>query len=125
MRAVQSEFFPTADLGQADRKLCVSFNGIRYQIVAAPLSWRAPFDDCLVCLVCDDYLDVVGPNLLHSVPLAMCACSSAFLEPVDESDRGLLELRYPVSEQDAKLAERFRCQLSRLGAPVSSEREAK
>jgi hypothetical protein len=116
---------PAMEIPEQPRTLRFNFAGIRYQVVPALRDWRAPLDDHLLCLSCDDYLDVIAPNLLHSVPLAMCSCSSSFLEPVDESDRGLLELQYPTSEQDAKHAERFRSQLRRLGAPGSLEGEAK
>lgn len=125
MTTVQSDFFPGADLGQADRKLCVSFDGIRFEITDPPPAWRAPLNNRLVCLRCDDEVDVFAPNAAHSIPLGRCGCNAAFLQPATLEDSGLLELRFPLSTADKALGARFRSQLSRLGAPGSSEREAK
>jgi hypothetical protein len=97
------------------------FGGIRYEIFAAILSWRVPEDDCLFCLRCGYDLDVIAPNLLHSVPMATCRCSSAFMTPVDDRDRALLELEYPISAGDAKIGERFHREINRLMATGSSE----
>jgi hypothetical protein len=103
------------------RTLRCTFGGIRYELLAAIESWRVPEDDCLFCLRCGYDLDVVAPNLLHSVPMAMCDCSSSYMTPVDDRDRALLELAYPLSEGDAKLGERFHRELGRLWATGSSE----
>jgi len=122
MSASQSEFFPGADLAQADRKLCVTFAGIRFEIADPPPSWRAPLKNCLICLDCDDYLAVFPPCCIHRLPLATYGCSSRFLEPASPEDCGLLELKYPLSDADSSLGERFRSHLSRLTKEGSNGR---
>jgi hypothetical protein len=106
------------------RTLRCTYGGIRYELRAAILSWRVPADDCLFCLRCGYDLDVIAPNLLHSsTPLASCRCSSCFMTPVDDRDRALLELAYPVSEGDAKLGERFHREINRLFTATDSSEE--
>ena|ERR1700726_337828 len=95
------------------RTLLVTVGGIKYRIFAALVSWRAD-DDMLRCERCGQDLQMIAPNLLHELPMALCACSSGFMEPLDDRDRGLLSLAHPVSERDAKLAENFHRELGRL-----------
>lgn len=95
------------------RTLLVTIGAVKYRIFAALVSWRAD-DDMLRCERCGQDLQVIAPNLLHELPLGRCACAAGFLEPLDDRDRGLLELAHPVSEQDKKLAERFHREISRL-----------
>jgi hypothetical protein len=106
-----------AELGipypELTRTLRLTFDGIRYEIFAAIMSWE-PIDDWLFCKRCGHYLQMMPPNLLHSVPLAMCRCAGALMEPVDDRDHGLLELAYPLSESERALGERFYAELRRL-----------
>lgn len=103
------------------RTLRLTLDGIRYQIFDAIQSWQAPDDDCPGCDRCGYYLQIISPNLLHELPLARCECAAGFLEPLDERDGAFLELKYPVSEQDKNLGERFHRELARLVATVSPE----
>jgi len=95
------------------RTLRLTFDGIGYEIFDAILSWRV-VDDCLICQRCGAWLDVIAPNFLHAVPLARCQCAGALMTPVDDRDRALLELAYPVTDSDKRLAERFQNELHRL-----------
>jgi hypothetical protein len=108
----------SADMGipypEPIRTLLFSFDGIRYQIADAILSWRVLTNDCLCCMRCGQLLKIIAPNLLHSVPMAMCECRAAFMEPLDPRDRGLLELAHPISEKDRRLGEQFARELRRL-----------
>ena len=52
--------------------------------------------------------------ILHSAPMAVCACASALMQPVDDRDRALLELAYPVSDSDKALGQRFYAEIRRL-----------
>jgi hypothetical protein len=108
------------------RTLYITIDGIGYEIAAAIMSWRViPDNGCypdeLCCLRCGRYLQLIAPNLLHSVPLAMCGCAGAFMTPVDDRDRGLLELAYPVSESDKALGKSFYAQLRRLRPKAFNE----
>jgi hypothetical protein len=98
------------------RTLRLTFDGIEYQIFAAIMSWE-PFDGWLYCRRCSQYLQMMPPNLLHSVPLARCQCSGALLEPVDDRDRGFLELAYPINNEDRALGAQFGAELERLTNP--------
>jgi hypothetical protein len=100
------------------RTLLVTIGDIRYRIFDAIFSWHVE-DDILCCGRCRQPLSVIGPNMLHALPLARCQCRASFMEPLDDRDRGLLELAHPVSEEDAKLGDRFHRELSRLAATVS------
>jgi hypothetical protein len=108
-----------AELGipypELTRTLHLTFDGIRYEIFAAILSWTLQ-DDWIYCHRCDQFLYLMPPCLLHAVPLAMCQCAGALMEPVDDRDRALLELRYPVSDEDKALGSRFNAELKRLTA---------
>jgi hypothetical protein len=68
------------------RTLRLTFDDIDYEIFAAILSWE-PFDGGLYCRRCGEFLRVMPPCLLHSIPLALCRCSGALMEPVDDRDR--------------------------------------
>lgn len=106
------------------RTLRFTLYGIRYQIFAAIISWRAE-DDNLHCGRCGQHLTVLAPNLLHSLPMAFCACAAGFLEPLDDRDQALLELAHPISKEDAKLAEKFHRELSRLAATKNQKNEGR
>jgi hypothetical protein len=111
------------EIPSSERVLLVAFGEIRYKITGADPAWRAPLADRLICLRCDDEVDVLAPNAAHpTAPFARCDCgAAAFLEPLTLEDAGLLELRYPVSERDKGRYALFSRQLRRLGAPGSSE----
>jgi hypothetical protein len=95
------------------RTLPVSIAGIQYRALTAIMSWRAA-DDELCCERCGQSLTVMGPNLLHAMPMAICPCSSSLLEPVDPRDAALIEMAHPISEEDARLAENFHREIARL-----------
>jgi hypothetical protein len=106
------------------RTLLVTVAGIKFRILAAIISWRAD-DDNLCCERCGQSLKVIGPNLLHELPLACCACAARLLEPLDDRDLALLELAHPVSKGDARLAEKFHRELSQLTKPKPKKETAR
>jgi hypothetical protein len=68
------------------RTLRVTLDGIRYEILDAIISWQAPVDGALHCLLCGDNLRLIAPKHLYERPVASCACSSSFLFSVGAAE---------------------------------------
>jgi hypothetical protein len=105
------------------RTIHFSFDGIDFEIRDAIRSWSASDDGGLYCARCRQALTLVAPNMLHREIMALCRCRSCFMIPLDPRDAALIEMAHPTTEQDAKLAEKFHRELSRLTNQQTHKKE--
>jgi hypothetical protein len=107
------------------RTLRFNLDGIGFEIRDAISSWSDADDGTLYCARCKQFLTLVAPNMLHRQIMAVCACRSSFVIPLDSRDAAHIELMCPISEEDAQIAEKFNSEIARLTAAVSPKRGAR